>query len=158
MQYCKKYGEKIAVIDEEIQISYAELAVQIQCAAEKMHEWGMQEEDTVLLTLENCWKYPVLFFAILETGAVPVLADCTAKAEWPKMAKDSFAAFVILDETDMEVSGFDYIGDIIGVQVWNRKVCEKKNAVLQELILFIILQDQREPQMELYMTWPLLEI
>ena len=135
MQYCKKYGEKIAVIDEEIQISYAELAVQIQCAAEKMHEWGMQEEDTVLLTLENCWKYPVLFFAILETGAVPVLADCTAKAEWPKMAKDSFAAFVILDETDMEVSGFDYIGDIIGVQVWNRKVCEKKNAVLQEAYL-----------------------
>lgn len=135
LQYCRQYGEKIAVIDEEKKISYAELGVQIQRAAEKMHEWGMQEEDTVLLTLENCWKYPVLFFAILETGAVPVLADRTAKAEWTKMAKDSFAAFVLLNEMDVEVSGFDYIGEIIGVQVWKRMVVEKKNAVLQEAYL-----------------------
>lgn len=135
LQYCSQYGEKIALVDEEKQISYAELGVKIQCATEKMHEWGMQEEDTVLLILENCWKYPVLFFAILETGAVPVLADCTAKAEWPKMANDSSSAFVILDETDMEKSGFNYIGDIIGVQIWKKMVYEKKNPVLQKAYL-----------------------
>lgn len=135
LKYCNEYGEKVAVIDGEKQLSYMELGAKIQIVAEKLKEWKMQEEDTVLLTLENSWKYPVLFFAILEIGAVPVLADYTAKAEWVQMSDDSCATFIISNEMLDGVAGFAYIGDIIGVQVCKREVCEKKNAVLQEACL-----------------------
>ncbi len=89
----QKYSHKIAIIDQEKEISYKELYFRSCLLSQKLKENGVQPRDKVLLYFENSADFHIAYFAIWMAGAVAVpvniylhekelayiIKDCVAK-------------------------------------------------------------------------------
>jgi long-chain acyl-CoA synthetase len=64
------YGDKVALITEDAQLSFAELDVRSNQLANALVEMGIQPGDRVSLYSPNCWEWVISYHGILKTGAV----------------------------------------------------------------------------------------
>ena len=70
----EKYGERIALIDEQEEISYQELDLRSdQMAAWMLHE-GFVKGERIVIQHVNCIGFAVMCFAMFKIGVIPVLA------------------------------------------------------------------------------------
>lgn len=67
------FGDRTAVVDDRVRLSYAELAEHAGRVARGLRDLGVAAGDRVLVQLPNRAEFPVLWFGLLELGAVPVL-------------------------------------------------------------------------------------
>lgn len=97
-----RYGDRVALDFFGATITYAQLATQVDRAAQALQGLGVSAGDRVALVLPNCPQHVVAFYAVLRLGAVVVehnplytrgelehqLADCGATVVvcWDKTA------------------------------------------------------------------------
>lgn len=68
----RKQPDKIAIIDGEVVLSFAEFDHLVDRTAAALHDNGLLPGDRVALLSRNCWQYAVLTFATARAGVVLV--------------------------------------------------------------------------------------
>ncbi len=70
----QKDNDNIAIIDDESQVSYRQLALSSSRLAAKLQQAGLKKGDTALVHLGNNSEFYLVFFALLKLGVAPVNA------------------------------------------------------------------------------------
>ena len=65
-------GEKIAFIDPEHTLTYAQLQVQTRRFANLLRRFGIRREERILLLLTDTVEFPIAFLGAIRAGVVPV--------------------------------------------------------------------------------------
>ncbi|MET4137458.1 AMP-binding protein [Pseudarthrobacter sp. PvP090] len=66
--------EKIAIVDGDVRLSYAEVANRMDAAAERLLQLGLKADDRIMVQLPNGWQFTVLTLACFRAGIIPVMA------------------------------------------------------------------------------------
>ena len=77
VEKAQRYAKNIAIIDEDIEITYEDLIVEIENYACEMQVNGLKKGDKVLVQLPNCIEFIIIIFALFKIGAIPILALAT---------------------------------------------------------------------------------
>lgn len=97
------HGARTALYFSDEQISYDELSRRVCAMGWLLHEWGIVEENRVLLILNDTPAFPVAFFGAMRIGAVPVAVNPLYKAsDFRFFLEDADARLVITDEAQMD--------------------------------------------------------
>jgi benzoate-CoA ligase len=73
--------QKIAYIDDEGSLTYAELADCVQRAAAGLGALGIRREERVLLLMHDCNDWPVSFLGAMYAGVIPVAVNTLLTAD-----------------------------------------------------------------------------
>ena len=88
---------KTALIDDVGQLSYGELALQVQRVATCLRQLGLQREQRVLLLMQDSTDWVVSFLGALYAGVVPVAVNTLLTAEdYAFMLADSRATTALV--------------------------------------------------------------
>jgi benzoate-CoA ligase len=74
-------GSKTALIDDSTQLTYAQLADQIQRIAASLQRQGLRREERVLLLMHDCTDWVASFLGCLYAGVNPVAVNTLLTAE-----------------------------------------------------------------------------
>ena len=77
----RKQPDKLAIIDGEVVLTFAEFEHLVDRAAAALQDNGFRPGDRVALLAHNCWQYPVLAFATARAGVVLVPVNFMLTAE-----------------------------------------------------------------------------
>lgn len=77
----RKQPDKIAIVDGDLQLTYAEFDNVVDRAAAALSDNGFRPGDRVALLSHNCWQYAVLAFATARAGVVLVPINFMLTAE-----------------------------------------------------------------------------
>ncbi|WP_066255219.1 benzoate-CoA ligase family protein [Hydrogenophaga flava] len=90
-------ADKTALIDDAGQLTYGQLADQVQRCSAALTALGLRREDRVLLLMHDCSDWVVSFLGALHAGVVPVCVNTllTAK-DYAYMLADSRAQAVLV--------------------------------------------------------------
>ncbi|MCA1646414.1 MAG: AMP-binding protein [Chloroflexi bacterium] len=69
-----RFHDRVAVIDGERRITYAELGEQSRRVALNLLDLGLQPLDRVVVQLPNSLEFVLLYFAMQQIGAIPIMA------------------------------------------------------------------------------------
>jgi long-chain acyl-CoA synthetase len=99
----ESFGDKVALITEDAQLSFAELEARSNQLANALVDMGVQPGDRVSLYSPNCWEWVVSYHGVLKTGAVvnPVNVMLTPE-EVEFVANDCGAKFIIGSSDKLE--------------------------------------------------------
>ncbi|EGD57070.1 class I adenylate-forming enzyme family protein [Gordonia neofelifaecis] len=64
------YGARIALVDGDVEVSYAELEARANALARGILDRGYGRGDAIALQLQNSWQFVVSFFALAKIGVV----------------------------------------------------------------------------------------
>ena len=85
-------ADKLAFIDDEGSITYAELARRVNRFASGLASLGLRAEDRVLLCQHDSIDWPVAFLGAIKAGVVPVCVNTLLRpADYDYMLRDSRA-------------------------------------------------------------------
>jgi benzoate-CoA ligase family protein len=91
-------GEKVAVSCGGERITYAELYARACGAGTMLRELGVEAGERVLLVMDDCVDFPVVFLGAIRIGAVPVPVNpLFAPEEYGFFVADSGASVVVVD-------------------------------------------------------------
>lgn len=71
------YADRVAVIDGDISVSYAEMDAVSQKLALNLWDLGLRPLDRVVVMLPNVIEFTYLYFALQKLGAIPICALAT---------------------------------------------------------------------------------
>jgi 4-coumarate--CoA ligase len=101
-----QWPDKVAVIDGERRVTYAELLSQAQSFAIGLTDMGVQKGDRVALFAPNCAEFASAFFGVLMTGAlVTTLNSSYRELEVAHQLNDSGASILVAHTALGEVVG-----------------------------------------------------
>jgi 2,3-dihydroxybenzoate-AMP ligase len=69
-----RFPDKVALVEGDVRITYAELANRMDAAAERLLQLGLKADDRIMLQLPNGWQFTILTLACFRAGIVPVMA------------------------------------------------------------------------------------
>nr|BAI63284.1 putative peptide arylation enzyme [Streptomyces sp. SNA15896] len=106
LESCERHADRVAVVCDEERLTYAELARRADRLARGLLGAGLKPLDRVVVQLPNVPAFPVVLFALLRAGVIPVLALPGHRAlEIAHLSEHSGAvAYIVRDE----FGGFDY--------------------------------------------------
>ena len=73
-EYCRIYADRIAVIDGEIEASYADVDARATNLALNLLDLGIKPLDRLVIQLPNRIQFVYLYLALQKIGAIPVMA------------------------------------------------------------------------------------
>ena len=95
---CRKYGEKIALIDGEHRISYARYGELVESVASGLVAAGLGPGERVAIFLPNSWEFGVTYHAATLAGAIPTPLNPSYKErEVRYQIENSGAKFLVSD-------------------------------------------------------------
>lgn len=68
----QRFGNKIALVDQEQRISFSEFNRNVEQIAMHMHTQGLRKGDKVMIFSHNCWQFPTILYAAARLGVVSV--------------------------------------------------------------------------------------
>lgn len=77
----RRYPDKVAIIDGEVTLTFAEFEQLVDRAAAALSDNGLRPGDRVALLARNCWQYAVLAFATARAAVVLVPLNFMLTAE-----------------------------------------------------------------------------
>ena len=86
--------DKVAVICNEVQLTFSELDRQSNMLANWLLAQGVKKGDRAVMLLPNCAEFAVVYFALMKIGAIAVILDFRLSP--PEMAP-------LFDETEAQV-------------------------------------------------------
>ncbi|MCX5310552.1 (2,3-dihydroxybenzoyl)adenylate synthase [Streptomyces sp. NBC_00154] len=72
-RWAQTYGNRTALVDGEIRLTYRELAAHADALAVALRERGLHRGDRILVQLPNSWEFVALMLSCFRSGVVPVL-------------------------------------------------------------------------------------
>ena len=92
-------GAKTAIIDDNGQYSYAELAARVNRAANALTKLGLGQEDRIMVCLLDSIDFPSVFLGAIKAGIVPVATNTLLTAnDYDFMLGDSRAKALVVSE------------------------------------------------------------
>jgi acyl-coenzyme A synthetase/AMP-(fatty) acid ligase len=85
-------GNHTAVITATQRLTYAEIAAHVTATATSLMSAGVVAGEKVVVAVPDTWIFPVVFFACLRLGAIPVMFDPTVGIERAAQALDDLCA------------------------------------------------------------------
>src|SRR5208337_1785439 len=67
--------DKVAVICNEVQLTYFELNLQANMMANWLLAQGLTKGDRAVMLLPNCAEFAVVYFALMKIGVIAVILD-----------------------------------------------------------------------------------
>lgn len=105
-EWADRYGDRIAVVDGEVRMSYRELAGRVDKLAETLSATALRAGETVLTQLPNTWEFVAFTFACARLGVAPIMALLPHRLhEMGHLATHADAAAVAVPDT---WRGFDH--------------------------------------------------
>ena len=102
----EKYPDKIAVVDGQRRLSYAQLLAEVERIAAGLLALGLRPLDRVIFQLNNSLELIETFFALARIGVIPVLAlPAHRRTEIAHFARASGAVALLIPDV---VRKFDY--------------------------------------------------
>lgn len=90
-------GHRVALLYEGQQITYAEVAVQVNRAGNLLKGLGVEPEDRVMMVLLNCPEFVYVFWGAMKAGAVPVPVNTLLRpADYLYLLNDSRATVCVV--------------------------------------------------------------
>jgi fatty-acyl-CoA synthase len=77
----RRQPEKVAIIDGDVVLTFAEFDALVDRAAAALHDDGFRPGDRIALLAHNCWQYAVLAFATARAAVVLVPVNFMLTAE-----------------------------------------------------------------------------
>ncbi|WP_255218854.1 acyl-CoA synthetase [Actinomadura formosensis] len=77
----RRYPDRVAVVDGDLRVTYAEFDVAVNRAAHALAARGLGKGDRIALLSHNCWQYAVLAFATAKLGVVLVPVNFMLNAD-----------------------------------------------------------------------------
>ena len=117
--------DKIAVVDGELRISYAELNRTADALAAALADIGIKRDDRAAIYMKNSYELMVSFYALQKLGAIAVWINSIYRkneAEFILNNSEAKAVF-IANERD----GHDYLSDMLNI--------EEASPTLEKIIL-----------------------
>lgn len=104
--WSKIYKDNVAVLDNEIELTYQELNIQARKLACGFCDNGFKKGDKIILQVPNSWEFVVISFALFKIGVVPIMALPAHRRTEIKgiIEKSNAAGYIIKDK----YLGFDY--------------------------------------------------
>ncbi|MDH2595960.1 MULTISPECIES: fatty acyl-CoA synthetase [Acinetobacter calcoaceticus/baumannii complex] len=68
----QRYGDKIALIDGDKQLSYNQLKHSVDIVAKHLFQQGLRKGDKLMLLSHNCWQFPTVMYAAAKLGVLSV--------------------------------------------------------------------------------------
>src|SRR3990172_10190437 len=122
----EKYANRIALIDGEEQVTYAELDRRATNLALNLLAIGLKSLDRVVVQLPNVTEFPILYFALQKLGSIPIAALVTHRyAEISQFARLARAVACVAP---------DRIGEFDFRQMIDR-ICQENEALKHRIIL-----------------------
>jgi long-chain acyl-CoA synthetase len=102
----KKYGDRIALICRDEQISFNHLFARACMFSELLREKGIKSGDSVLVWLENSIEFYIAYFGALQIGAIvaPLNVYLTER-ELAHIIKDAHAQIIVTSKSFLERLG-----------------------------------------------------
>jgi benzoate-CoA ligase len=75
------HPDRIALIDDAVQLSYSELSCRVRLMAAALRSLGLRREERVLLLMLDCAEWPVSFLGAMYAGLVPVAVNTLLSAD-----------------------------------------------------------------------------
>lgn len=72
-EWADRHGDRIALTDGDVRLTYRELAVRADALAERLAGLGFARGDVVLVQLPNTWEFVAVTGALLRLGVVPTM-------------------------------------------------------------------------------------
>jgi 2,3-dihydroxybenzoate-AMP ligase len=69
-----RFPEKVAIVDGDVRLTYAEVANRMDAGAERLLQLGLRADDRVMVQLPNGWQFALLTLACFRAGIIPVMA------------------------------------------------------------------------------------
>lgn len=66
---------KVAVICNEVRLTFSELNLQASRLANRLLELGLKKGDRAVMLLPNCAEFAVVYFALMKIGVIAVIVD-----------------------------------------------------------------------------------
>ncbi len=109
-QYLKesaeKYGDKEAITDGDIRLTYKELEMLADGLALNLSKRGFVSGDCIVVQLPNCWEFVALVYACARIGLVPIMALPGHRlTELSYFADHSQARAIVVPD---QIKGFDH--------------------------------------------------
>ncbi|WP_262173770.1 long-chain-fatty-acid--CoA ligase [Saccharococcus sp. Marseille-Q5394] len=97
-----KSPSSLAVIDEELVMTYSELKVATERLAKYLYKQGMKKGDHVAVMLPNCAEYVVCYFALQRLGCTQVQVNTLYQSsELTHILNDSKAKWIVCDDAQV---------------------------------------------------------
>jgi acyl-CoA synthetase (AMP-forming)/AMP-acid ligase II len=95
-----RYGDRKALMDRDLRLSYRQLASSIDTAASALyHQFGIRKGDRIALMLQNGVEFVTAFFAGAKIGAITAPLNTALKGEELSFQlKDSGAVLLIIEQ------------------------------------------------------------
>lgn len=105
--WASDYGDRVAVVEDNMKITYKELDEKAADMAYGFMELGIKKGDKVIVQLPNRISFVVTFFALARTGAIPImLLPAHRESELEGIIKLAEPAVYIVAEKYL---GYEYI-------------------------------------------------
>lgn len=100
-----KHGALEAIITPEDRLTYRQFSSWVDNVSSGLyHQYGIRKGDRVSLMLRNGWEYGVIFFALVNIGAIAVPLNIAFKGEEASFQiNDSGSKMVFVDEEFLDV-------------------------------------------------------
>jgi len=109
-----KFANKIAIIDDDKELSYKSFQDQIKLSAGYLHKNGLTSGDRYIIMMNDCVDWLSAFFGGLYLGAVPVLLPTTASSERCRhVIGASQPKFILYNDTANQIIPFLPCGKIL---------------------------------------------
>ncbi|MEU3647058.1 AMP-binding protein [Lentzea sp. NPDC034063] len=105
-QWAETYGERVALVDGDVEISFRALAGYADGLAEALLDLGLRPGDRIVVGLPNRWEFVALVLACFRAGIAPVLAlPAHREQELGYLARHAEARMIIVPD---RWRGFDH--------------------------------------------------
>ena len=90
-------GEKVAYVDDDTRLTYGDLALGVRRMAAGLDALGVRSGQRMLVAIEDCADWPVVFLGALWAGVVPVAVSTLLTADdYAFLLADSAASAVVV--------------------------------------------------------------
>ena len=91
--------DKVAILCEDRQMTYGQVATQVNRFGNGLLESGIRMEDRVAMLMLDTELYPVVFFGSIKAGAVPICLNTLMRPkDYLYFLNDSRARVLVVDE------------------------------------------------------------
>lgn len=157
----QRYGHKIALIDESVQLSFRAFEQTINTVADHLHRLGLKKGSKVMLFSHNCWQFPTMLYAAAQLGmiGVPINFMLNAK-EVQYLLKDAQPDLVLVEDslTSIMQTALDQVSElsphkvILHLNPDNEHQFDTRWTNFEDLLTPLTLQ---RPEVELLSTDPI---
>lgn len=111
-EVCKKYPENVAIINEDISLTYRELDRSVNAIGNHLKNWGLQKGDKAALLLPDCPEFIISYFAIQKIGAVAVTLNAVSTAYELRYLLGNSESKVLITESQLTKRFEEISGDV----------------------------------------------